>query len=82
MYAARPVVAFAAIGQGRLDGKISPEEESTVIGKLLSHWALESTLHSADRCGALRSTWIAADRRAPPRSDEIPGDRRDTSNVD
>jgi hypothetical protein len=55
MYAARPLVAFAAIGQGRADGQISPEEESTVIGKLLTHWALESTLQAADRGAAWRS---------------------------
>jgi hypothetical protein len=51
MYRIRPIVAFAAIGQGRADGRITPEEESTVIGKLLSYWALESTLQAADRCG-------------------------------
>jgi hypothetical protein len=51
MYRMRPIVAFAAIGQGRADGRITPEEESTVIGKLLSYWALASTLQAADRCG-------------------------------
>jgi hypothetical protein len=51
MYRMRPIVAFAAIGQGRADGRITPEEESTVIGKLLSYWALQSTLEAADLCG-------------------------------
>jgi hypothetical protein len=55
MYRIRPIVAFAAIGQGRADGRITPEEESTVIGKLLSYWALESTLQAADRCGQMIS---------------------------
>lgn len=50
MYRVRPIVAFAAIGQGRADGTISPEEESAVIGKLLSFWALQSTLQAAGRC--------------------------------
>jgi hypothetical protein len=50
MYQTRPIVAFAAIGQGRADGKITPEEESVVIGKLLTHWALTSTLSVAARC--------------------------------
>jgi hypothetical protein len=50
MYQARPIVAFAAIGQGRADGKITPEEESTVIGKLLTHWAVWSTLQAAAGC--------------------------------
>jgi hypothetical protein len=50
MYQARPIVVFGAIGQGRIDGSITPEEESTVIGKLLSHWALWSTLQAAAGC--------------------------------
>jgi hypothetical protein len=52
MYRMRPIVAFAAIGQGRADGRISPEEESAVISKLLSYWALQSTLQAADRIAA------------------------------
>ena len=57
MYRTRPIVAFAAIGQGRADDRISPEEESVVLGKLLTHWALRSTLQAAAGCaqGALRS---------------------------
>lgn len=55
MYRARPIVAFAAIGQGRADGRITPEEESTVVSKLLSHWALRSTLQVAGRCAAIAS---------------------------
>jgi len=50
MYGVRPIVAFAAIGQGRAEGQISPEEESAVMGKLLSHWALQSTLDAAAGC--------------------------------
>jgi hypothetical protein len=53
MYEARPTVAFAVIGQGRADGKISPEEESAVLGKLLAHWALQSTLQALAGCSAL-----------------------------
>jgi hypothetical protein len=52
MYDARPILVFAAIGQGRVEGKISPEEESTVIGKLLTYWALKSTLQEAAGCAA------------------------------
>lgn len=50
MYRARPILVFAAIGQGRVEGKITPEEESTVIGKLLTHWAVWSTLQAAAAC--------------------------------
>jgi hypothetical protein len=56
MYQSRPTIAFAAIGQGRAEGAISPEEESAVLGKLLTHWALQSTLLAAARCGALPGT--------------------------
>jgi hypothetical protein len=58
MYRARPILAFAAIGQGRADGAITPEEESTVLGKLLTHWALTSTLEAAAGCADM-----------PPRDD-------------
>jgi hypothetical protein len=50
MYKTRPIVVFAAIGQARADGAITPEEESVVIGKLLTHWALWSTLQAAATC--------------------------------
>jgi hypothetical protein len=52
MYKARPILAFAAIGQGRADGKITPEEESLVLGKLLTNWALTSTLDAASGCAS------------------------------
>ncbi len=54
MYRARPIVVFATIGQGRADGKITPEEENTVLGKLLTHWALTSTLEAAAGCATPR----------------------------
>jgi len=50
MYGVRPLVAFAALGQGRAEAQITPEEESTVLGKLLTHWALHSTLEAAAGC--------------------------------
>jgi hypothetical protein len=74
MYRVRPIVAFAVIGQGRADGRITPEEESTLIGKLLSYWALQSTLQVANYCGHVtghpapyltRDEMIAYRRNAP-----------------
>jgi hypothetical protein len=50
MYQVAPTIVFAAIGQGRVDDKITPEEESVVVGKLLNHWALQSTLEAAANC--------------------------------
>jgi hypothetical protein len=50
MYRTRAIVTFAALGQGRADGKLTPEEESVVIAKLLTHWAVQSTLLVEDTC--------------------------------
>lgn len=50
MYRARPIVVFAVIGQGRADGKISPEEEGAVIGKVLTYWAVWTSLDAAAGC--------------------------------
>jgi hypothetical protein len=52
MYQAGPTLVFAVIGQGRADGNVTPEEESVVVGKLLSHWALQSTLQVESACAA------------------------------
>lgn len=60
MYQARPTVVFAAIGQGRADGTITPEEESVVVGKLLTHWALMSTLAASAVCVARPARRAAA----------------------
>ena len=50
MYRAPPSLVFAAFGQARMDGRISPEDESTLTAKLLAHWALAGTLRGAARC--------------------------------
>ncbi|MBV8835691.1 MAG: hypothetical protein JO000_04075 [Alphaproteobacteria bacterium] len=52
MYRTRPIVVFAAIGQGRADGRLAPEEESVVITKLLTYWAMQSTLLVTDTCAS------------------------------
>jgi hypothetical protein len=57
MYEARPIVVFAVLGQGRADARITPEEESVVMGKVLSHWALESTLQAAAACPSAPPAW-------------------------
>ncbi len=48
---ASPGRAFAVLGQARLDGAISPEAESRSVAGLLKHWALDSALAHARRCG-------------------------------
>lgn len=52
MYQASPVLTFAVIGQARADGRMSPEQESILLGKLLTHWALRSTLRASADCAA------------------------------
>lgn len=50
MYSAPPSLVFAVIGQARADGRVSPEEESQLLAKLLTHWALVSTLDTSFAC--------------------------------
>lgn len=44
-----PTHAMAAIGQARLDGSIAPEEESRLIGDLLTSWAVKQNMHLSSR---------------------------------
>ncbi len=44
-----PTLAFAMLGQGRLDGKLTPEGESRTAAKLLTQWALDGALGSPVR---------------------------------
>jgi hypothetical protein len=50
MYRQRPSHVFAALGQARADSRIAAVEESQLIAKLLTHWALRNTLDTNDRC--------------------------------
>lgn len=60
MYQASPSLVFAVVGQARADGRMSPEDESTLIGKLLTHWALRSTLDVSEICAAASPVRAAA----------------------
>ena len=40
------------IGQARADGRITPEDESALLSKLLTHWALRATLNMSEICAA------------------------------
>lgn len=50
MYRAAPTLVFAVIGQARSDGRMSPEQESAILAKLLTHWAIRSTLRTHAAC--------------------------------
>ncbi|WP_065377117.1 hypothetical protein [Ensifer adhaerens] len=77
MYRARPTVVFAVLGQARADGKLSPEDESVLIGKLLTFWALKSTLDTSYACAltgeTLRGGPFTAAIRSPNPSLTIQG---------
>lgn len=44
--AAAPTLAFAMLGQARIDGRLSPEGEGQLAARLLTLWALDSALAS------------------------------------
>ncbi len=46
IYDASPTLVFAVIGQAKADGRISPEEESRVVGNLLRVWAVGKTFQN------------------------------------
>ncbi|WP_256080946.1 hypothetical protein [Massilia sp. YIM B04103] len=50
MYRAPPTLVFAVIGQARANGRLSPEHESVLLSRLLTHWALRSTLEVSAQC--------------------------------
>lgn len=52
MYRAAPSLVFAALGQASADGQLTPEDESALLAKLLTHWALRSTLDASAACAA------------------------------
>jgi hypothetical protein len=50
--ATRPALAFAVVGQARARGLLTPEGEDRLLGRLISYWALESTLQANARLAA------------------------------
>jgi hypothetical protein len=60
MYRAPPVLVFAVIGQARADGGISAEDESALLSKLLTYWALRATVNTSELCAAVPTMRKAA----------------------
>ncbi|MFN0109456.1 MAG: hypothetical protein ACKVZH_11435 [Blastocatellia bacterium] len=50
MRRAPPSLVFAVIGQARADNRLSPEMESRILTKLLTHWALRAALDTSAGC--------------------------------
>uniref|UniRef100_UPI0040560A4B hypothetical protein n=1 Tax=Candidatus Electronema sp. TaxID=2698783 RepID=UPI0040560A4B len=44
MYREAPALAFAVLGQAKMDKMLSPEDEADLLAKLLNYWAMRSTL--------------------------------------
>ncbi|HJR06717.1 MAG TPA: hypothetical protein VJ842_05635 [Pyrinomonadaceae bacterium] len=62
MRRAPPSLVFAVFGQARMDGNLSPEEESRAVAYLLTYWALQNSLRSPS--GKARSACGCATRSA------------------
>ena len=52
MFAAPPTLVFAVFGRARSAGRLTPEKESRMLRKLITHWALQSTLDILGTCAA------------------------------
>jgi hypothetical protein len=50
MFDASPTLVFAAFGRARMTGKLNPNDEDRLLGQLITHWALASTLDLAEAC--------------------------------
>lgn len=47
---APPALAFAVVGQARAEGLLSPEQESRLLGELLTGWAIRGSLDTSLLC--------------------------------
>ena len=76
MYRTAPTLVFAVMGQARSDGKISPEDESLLLCKLLTFWALRATVeHVGNLCGCIGC-------RAPAPHEDLKEDQMITKTSD
>jgi hypothetical protein len=64
MRQASPTLAFAVIGQAKMDGTISPEEESKVLADLLRYWAVKITLYPSAGYAAQFESYFEASSAA------------------
>lgn len=65
MREAPPTLAFAVFGRARVSGRLTPEGEDRLLGSLITHWALRSTLEVAGLC-AVRSGFTPRPRALAP----------------
>jgi hypothetical protein len=63
MYRAAPTLVFAVLGQARANGELTPEDESELVAKLLTYWALRSTLDMSSACAVAGRGGLASAMR-------------------
>ena len=68
---APPSLVFAVIGQARADAIITPEDESRLLGEMLTFWALRGTLDLSSYC----SERLRSRPSTPPTPREPPSHR-------
>jgi hypothetical protein len=56
MSEAPPTIVLAVLGHARARGSLTPEEERDLVGRLLTDWALRSTLDLAELCAAAQGS--------------------------
>jgi hypothetical protein len=71
----RPALAFAVVGQARARGLLTPEGEDRLLGRLISHWALQSTLEANARLARLSAAGVPAARLPAARRARSPAIR-------
>ena len=59
MFRAPPALVFAVIGQARAEHKITPEQESDLVARLLTRWALRRTQIASLRRATLQTVRTA-----------------------
>ncbi len=67
MRTAPPSLVFAAVGQAKVEGKISPETESKLLADLLSFWAMRSALDTSAICATQPRVRLAQPATTPGR---------------
>jgi hypothetical protein len=53
--AVSPTLALATVSQAGVDRRLTPEQESALVGRLLTAWAFRSSLAAAERCAVSRA---------------------------
>ena len=60
------IIKRPLLRQARASGSLSPEDESELLGRLLTHWALRSTLDTSELCADVVRHGRQSGRPLPP----------------